>query len=88
VIPTYLILLKFDLTDNLLGLVALSCSTLLHLSAAPVCAASPTNCWTPPALMALRRQTFLRIVIPQTIPALATFGTLVLHTVGTLISGR
>jgi multiple sugar transport system permease protein len=78
-IPSYLILLKFDLTDNLLGLVVLTWFDAFGiflmrqfmrsipdelLDAARVDGASE---W----------QTFWRIVIPQTKPAVATFGTLV-----------
>lgn len=78
-IPSYLILLEFDLTNNLLGLVALSWFNAFGiflmrqfmqsipdelLDAARVDGASE---W----------QIFLRIVIPQVLPALATFGVLV-----------
>ena len=78
-IPSYLILLEFDLTNNLLGLVALSWFNAFGiflmrqfmqsipdelLDAARVDGASE---W----------QIFARIVLPQVLPALATFGVLV-----------
>jgi multiple sugar transport system permease protein len=78
-IPSYLILLEFNLTNNLLGLVALSWFNAFGiflmrqfmqsipdelLDAARVDGASE---W----------QIYLRIVLPQVLPALATFGTLV-----------
>ncbi|MBL8118549.1 MAG: carbohydrate ABC transporter permease [Anaerolineae bacterium] len=78
-IPSYLILLEFNLTNNLLGLVALSWFNAFGiflmrqfmqsipdelLDAARVDGASE---WT----------IYLRIVIPQVLPALATFGVLV-----------
>lgn len=78
-IPSYLILLEFNLTNNLLGLVALSWFNAFGiflmrqfmqsipdelLDAARVDGASE---W----------QIFARIVLPQVLPALATFGVLV-----------
>jgi multiple sugar transport system permease protein len=78
-IPSYLILLEFNLTNNLLGLVALSWFNAFGiflmrqfmqtipdelLDAARVDGASE---WT----------IYLRIVLPQVMPALATFGLLV-----------
>jgi multiple sugar transport system permease protein len=78
-IPSYLILLEFNLTNNLLGLVALSWFNAFGiflmrqfmqsipdelLDAARVDGASE---W----------QIYWRIVLPQVLPALATFGTLV-----------
>lgn len=78
-IPSYLILMEFDLTNNLLGLVALSWFNAFGiflmrqfmqsipdelLDAARVDGASE---W----------QIFARIVLPQVLPALATFGVLV-----------
>lgn len=78
-IPSYLILLEFDLTNNLLGLVALSWFNAFGiflmrqfmqsipdelLDAARVDGASE---W----------QIYARIVLPQVLPALATFGLLV-----------
>lgn len=78
-IPSYLILLKFDLTNNLLGLVALS-----WFSAFGVFLMRQFMLNIPDELLDAARadganewQIFLRIVLPQTGAALATFGVLV-----------
>lgn len=78
-IPSYLILLKFDLTNNLLGLVALS-----WFSAFGIFLMRQFMSSIPDELLDAARvdganewQIFLRIVLPQTGAALATYGVLV-----------
>ncbi|MBK8022217.1 MAG: carbohydrate ABC transporter permease [Chloroflexi bacterium] len=78
-IPSYLVLLKFDLTNNLLGLVVLSWVNAFgiflmrqFMSAIPdelldAARVDGANEW----------QIFFRIVLPQTLAPLATFGVLV-----------
>ena len=78
-IPSYLILLKFDLTNNLLGLVALS-----WFSAFGIFLMRQFMSSIPDELLDAARvdganewQIFLRVVLPQTGAALATYGVLV-----------
>ena len=78
-IPSYLILLKFDLTNNLLGLVALS-----WFSAFGIFLMRQFMSSIPDELLDAARvdganewQIFLRIVLPQTGAVLATYGVLV-----------
>ncbi len=78
-IPSYLILLKFNLTDNLLGLVAFS-----WFSAFGIFLMRQFMSTIPDELLDAARvdganewQIFLRIVLPQTLAALATYGVLV-----------
>lgn len=78
-IPSYLILLKFDLTNNLLGLVALS-----WFSAFGIFLMRQFMSSLPDELLDAARvdganewQIFLRIVLPQTGAVLATYGVLV-----------
>ena len=78
-IPSYLVLLKFGLTNNLLGLVALS-----WFNAFGIFLMRQFMVSIPDELLDAARvdgasewAIFLRIVLPQTTPALATFGVLV-----------
>lgn len=78
-IPSYLILLKFNLTNNILGLVALNWFDAFGIF---LMRSFMQN--IPDELMDAARvdgasewQIFLRIVLPQALPALATYGTLV-----------
>jgi multiple sugar transport system permease protein len=78
-IPSYLILLKFNLTDNLLGLVAFS-----WFSAFGIFLMRQFMSSIPDELLDAARvdganewQIFLRIVLPQTLAAMATYGVLV-----------
>lgn len=78
-IPSYLILLKFNLTNNLLGLVALS-----WFSAFGIFLMRQFMSTIPDELLDAARvdganewQIFLRVVLPQTGAALATYGVLV-----------
>jgi multiple sugar transport system permease protein len=78
-IPSYLVLLKFDLTNNLLGLVALS-----WFNAFGIFLMRQFMMSIPDELLDAARvdgasewAIFLRIVLPQTTAALATFGILV-----------
>lgn len=78
-IPSYLILLKFDMTNNLLGLVVLSWFSAFGIF---LMRQFMTN--IPDELLDAARvdgatewQIFLRIVLPQTTAALATYGVLV-----------
>ena len=78
-IPSYLILLRFDLTNNLLGLVVLS-----WFSAFGIFLMRQFMGNIPDELLDAARvdganewQIFLRVVLPQTTAALATYGVLV-----------
>lgn len=78
-IPSYLILLKFDLTNNILGLVVLNWFDAFGIF---LMRSFMQN--IPDELMDAARvdgasewQIFLRIVLPQALPALATYGTLI-----------
>lgn len=78
-IPSYLILLQFNLTNNLLGLVALSWFNAFGIFLMRQFMQS-----IPDELLDAARvdgssewQIYVRIVLPQVLPALATFGTLV-----------
>lgn len=78
-IPSYLILLKFNLTNNILGLVALNWFDAFGIF---LMRSFMQN--IPDELMDAARvdgasewQIYLRIVLPQALPALATYGTLV-----------
>ena len=78
-IPSYLILLKFNLTNNILGLVALNWFDAFGIF---LMRSFMQN--IPDELMDAARvdgasewQIFLKIVLPQALPALATYGTLV-----------
>ncbi|MCK6580810.1 MAG: carbohydrate ABC transporter permease [Anaerolineae bacterium] len=78
-IPSYLVLLKFDLTNNLLGMVALS-----WVNAFGIFLMRQFMISVPDELLDAGRvdganewQIFLRIVLPQMLAPLATFGVLV-----------
>ncbi|MBL8131855.1 MAG: carbohydrate ABC transporter permease [Anaerolineae bacterium] len=78
-IPSYLVLLKFDLTNNLLGMVALS-----WVNAFGIFLMRQFMLSVPDELLDAGRvdganewQIFLRIVLPQMLAPLATFGVLV-----------
>lgn len=78
-IPSYLILLKFDLTNNLLGMVAFS-----WFSAFGIFLMRQFMSTIPDELLDAARvdganewQIFVRIVLPQTLAAMATYGVLV-----------
>lgn len=78
-IPSYLILLKFELTNKLLGLVAFS-----WFSAFGIFLMRQFMSTIPDELLDAARvdganewQIFLRIVLPQTVAAMATYGVLV-----------
>lgn len=78
-IPAYLILLAFNLTNNLLGLVALSWVNAFGIFLMRQFMQSVPNDLLDAARVdgATEWAIYWRIVLPQVLPALATFGTLV-----------